>query len=766
MLRLVFRSTYLLTCALAVVRPASADEQHSDKRDPDRPPVIQMASVDESRELLTIWGRHFGDRTPRVTLAGNELVVLESGPEQIVAQLPAGIEPGTYRLVVSRGRRGGSEAGSFDLSIGGDDSTGPPGPAGPEGPPGPTGPEGPPGPLGPTGPTGPQGMPGVPGPTGPTGPTGPSGRDGLSGYERVVLTRTLPPSAFTSIDVACPADKVVVGGGARSGTGSVITMDSFPSLDTRWTVLVRNTLLVEHDVLAYAVCVSAGGQVCGDGAVGPGEQCDDGNTADGDDCSPTCTFEGTPCGNGVRDGAETDVDCGGGVCAPCAEGRACGSLADCASGLCKGGVCAPSTCNPGFGDCDDAPANGCETSLATSENCGACGIRCTSANGSNTCSSGVCTPMCAQGFADCNANPNDGCETSLHTATDCGACGVACALPNTCASGACQPAQCPPDMGECDGNLATFCETSLRTLTSCGACGVPCSQPNATSSCATGTCQVVACNPGFANCDGNPANGCEVNLATSNSNCGACGAVCQTNAGTIANSCNGGVCNPVCATGSGNCDGNPRNGCERNLRTVTDCGGCNVACNLPNASESCASGSCAIASCNNGWANCDGISSLNGCEFNLTDESRPMVNLGEVSGDSGSGIIFTTGVGSQWYRVRVREDQTDGIYISAIIELDQLLLGMDYDLFVYSACSGALVGSSTRVGNSSEDVEICWHDRSGAFLCTGGCDDTLDVYILVRFRSGNQCNRYTLRVLGNLAVSGCDTACGCSGCPR
>jgi hypothetical protein len=35
------------------------------------------------------------------------------------------------------------------------------------------------------------------------------------------------------------------------------------------------------------------------------------------------------CIDGVKDGAETDVDCGGGTCAPCGDGKACNTSADC-----------------------------------------------------------------------------------------------------------------------------------------------------------------------------------------------------------------------------------------------------------------------------------------------------------------------------------------------------------------------------------------------------------------------------------------------------
>ena len=48
-----------------------------------------------------------------------------------------------------------------------------------------------------------------------------------------------------------------------------------------------------------------------------------------------------PCFNGVQDGAETDVDCGGGTCRPCSGGRHCLANSDCFDGKCDPGT---STC--------------------------------------------------------------------------------------------------------------------------------------------------------------------------------------------------------------------------------------------------------------------------------------------------------------------------------------------------------------------------------------------------------------------------------------
>lgn len=90
---------------------------------------------------------------------------------------------------------------------------------------------------------------------------------------------------------------------------------------------------------------------CGDGIVAGVEMCDDGNTTVGDGCSNTCETESgwdcsggssvcvpATCLDGVKDGNETDIDCGG-KCPKCRDLSACISAADCASGVCTNGIC-------------------------------------------------------------------------------------------------------------------------------------------------------------------------------------------------------------------------------------------------------------------------------------------------------------------------------------------------------------------------------------------------------------------------------------------
>ncbi|MEZ4314845.1 MAG: LamG domain-containing protein, partial [Polyangiaceae bacterium] len=132
-----------------------------------------------------------------------------------------------------------------------------------------------------------------------------------------------------------------------------------------------------------------------------------------------------------------------------------------------------------------------------------------------------------------------------------------------CKSG---PLTCPTGYDDCDGFDGNGCETSLNTdPESCGACGETCALPHAVAGCAAAACTVSACDEGWADCDGDPANGCEVNVLTSDANCGACGVACG--AGT--DGCSGGVCRcPASATAA------PQDNFEQGV----DCRGPCAAC--------------------------------------------------------------------------------------------------------------------------------------------------------------------------------------------
>jgi len=109
----------------------------------------------------------------------------------------------------------------------------------------------------------------------------------------------------------------------------------------------------------------------------------------------------------------------------------------------------------------------------------------------------------------------------------------------------CNIVSCNSGWGNCDGNNINGCETSLTTTSNCGSCGTVCNVANANEACSSGTCAISSCISPYSNCDGQYTNGCEVNLNTNVNNCGTCGKACLST-----QTCTNGVCinNPVTAS--------------------------------------------------------------------------------------------------------------------------------------------------------------------------------------------------------------------------
>jgi hypothetical protein len=138
---------------------------------------------------------------------------------------------------------------------------------------------------------------------------------------------------------------------------------------------------------------------------------------------------------------------------------------------------------------------------------------------------------------------------------------------------------CEAGFGDCDGNAANGCEVDLRSAaTSCGACGRVCTLPNATAGCSAAACTVTGCASGYANCDSAAANGCEAQLATDTLNCGACARVCATGERCVAGAC-------VCALGETRCGTT----CVNLSADSNHCGACGNVCA---SGRVCRTGSC------------------------------------------------------------------------------------------------------------------------------------------------------------------------------
>jgi hypothetical protein len=96
-------------------------------------------------------------------------------------------------------------------------------------------------------------------------------------------------------------------------------------------------------VVAGLLLVLLGAAACGDEDTGfvrtPGRSSNDTSETAPKEEAVLTPAAGASCSNGVTDGDETDVDCGGGTCPVCANGDACNTGGDCASRVCTANAC-------------------------------------------------------------------------------------------------------------------------------------------------------------------------------------------------------------------------------------------------------------------------------------------------------------------------------------------------------------------------------------------------------------------------------------------
>ncbi len=346
---------------------------------------------------------------------------------------------------------------------------------------------------------------------------------------------------------------------------------------------------------------------CGD-ACGEAERCINGACGPGP-CQPGFG----ECDGDAETGCETEL-----VSNPTNCGRC---RAVCASGLCSGGLCSSSECPEGFADCNQDPADRCEVNLSSLENCVQCGKACNDRNGEPACTSQGCRITCNDGFGDCDDDADTGCEAVLTSDTShCGACDVVCTNEHgrtLCVEGECVPT-CTTGFADCDEDPSNGCEADLMTsLSNCGVCGERCRPEHATGTCVEGTCE-AECDDGFADCNGDAADGCEADL-TSPETCGSCTTHCSDNGGTPV--CNdSGECETRCDPGRGDCINGALDGCETNTNaSVIHCGMCGHICPTAVGTPACFDGVCGVSTCTDPRAECDGDDDTT-CETDVTDD--------------------------------------------------------------------------------------------------------------------------------------------------
>lgn len=194
----------------------------------------------------------------------------------------------------------------------------------------------------------------------------------------------------------------------------------------------------------------------------------------------------------------------------------------------------------------------------------------------------------------------------------------------------------------------------------------------------------------------------------------------------------------------------PQTACAgRCVNTAADprhCGACENSCAA--STPVCTGGRCGAPGCGAGASDCDG-NSANGCETShMTQGScAAAANLGTWCGDVSCGFLCPsnasrvvstrTGTAGAWFRGRTNECSNCPARLDVTFTL-AVPPGVNYDLYVYEACSGSPIGRSVALEGQADRVNI---QRSGDFG-----SDSFDWFVEVRYASGSACMPWTLTV--------------------
>ncbi len=294
-------------------------------------------------------------------------------------------------------------------------------------------------------------------------------------------------------------------------------------------------------------------------------------------CDPVLDVcEAPTCADGLLNGDETDVDCGGPDCAPCNDGEICIDNGDCASLSCEAGVCEPPVC-------DDGVLNGLETDV--------------------DCGGPACDPC--DDFEICLTNFD--CQSMV------------------CLNDECQPATC-----------SDIVQNGNETDVDCG--GPDCQPCDNGDNCLVGTdCVSDVCDPGTNTCAGptcmdGSQNGDETGVDCGGATCDPCGdgGGCLIDSDCASMVCSeAGICEPP------NCGDGVQNGDETDL----DCGGiCGMSCD---PGESCLVGNdCVSAGCDPGTLTCNDLLTVTASPSCSEFAGAPVPLLAVASGGTGGPYTY------------------------------------------------------------------------------------------------------------------------------
>ena len=209
--------------------------------------------------------------------------------------------------------------------------------------------------------------------------------------------------------------------------------------------------------------------------------------------------------------------------------------------------------------------------------------------------------------------------------------GFSCPSGQTLASGACHAGtgySCQATGGGTCPGSSSGCSSLAHTQSPYATCnGTACGEP-------------LTCATGWGDCNSNPADGCETNIAgTDVNNCGSCGHVC--NAANENNTCVAGSCSGTCVTGYAFCGGTT---CTANGQCGNCCG---ATCGTGQACVSGAPGTTATCQASSGTTEWIDPSQGNTATITCPSDGSMITNIGYVSWGtavSNHNGTFTTGL--------------------------------------------------------------------------------------------------------------------------
>jgi hypothetical protein len=322
-----------------------------------------------------------------------------------------------------------------------------------------------------------------------------------------------------------------------------------------------------------------------------GSDCLDGVCSGGTCAAPSCT-------DGIKNGNETDVDCGGGTCPTCGPNKMCMLGADCTGGQCAGGTCTP--------DCSDGVKNNSETDIdCGGGTCPACAVgkKCMV---DPDCSTSACdATLFVCDSSQCIDGRKDGNETDIDCGGGtCGGCAVnkACKVDTDCTSHACDALALTCVASQCSDHQKDGVETDVD----CG--GGMCPTCGNGKHCMSNTdCTSMACDAASFLCDASQCmdgkqDGAETDIDCGGGTCGGCatGKLCKVNTDCLSMACD--FVSGKCVTST--CVDQRQDGAE----TDVDCGGgtcpacgvgqgCSVNTDCTNQACDNATGKCATSQC-------------------------------------------------------------------------------------------------------------------------------------------------------------------------